>query len=384
MEILKIIGGNIRKLMDAKGVSMRTLARMIDVSHPTLSSYISGERAIDSGKLYKLAEYFNVDFDYFLKNTEESHNLMFRVISPATTFTENDKEKIMSKIDDYLRIVGANQLIAYIPQQYSFIKTAQNIKDIDKELIKRVADEQRRLFGIEDRIPENYYKLLEDHNINIFAFPHENAEMFGCSFFDDRYGSLIYVNTNEAISEERQLFSLIHEYAHLLFHRDQYLKSDSDFVYKSHKNDMKEKMADMFAGYFLMPPNLLYDAMKKDEFKTGDGKTSIMLMKKHFQVSYYALVVSLKNSGILKGDLLKTIFAHIYQQNYDRYEPLPMDRIEFFDKNRKILNIIKKMFANEDITLNKIVELFGISNREGRRLVGKWNDEFNTAAAEEF
>ena len=54
-------------------------------------------------------------------------------------------------------------------------------------------------------------------------------------------GSYIMINDSKDISEERKIFSLIHEYAHLLFHSNQYSNDQRNAFYVNGKSDMNEK-----------------------------------------------------------------------------------------------------------------------------------------------
>jgi transcriptional regulator with XRE-family HTH domain len=50
--------------MSKDNVSIEELSEVINVSLPTMKSYLSGEKAIDSHNMSILAKYFNVAFDY--------------------------------------------------------------------------------------------------------------------------------------------------------------------------------------------------------------------------------------------------------------------------------------------------------------------------------
>jgi transcriptional regulator with XRE-family HTH domain len=75
IKVEKVIGKNIKELMSKDNVSIEELSEVINVSLPTMKSYLSGEKAIDSHNMSILAKYFNVAFDYLfaLEHIEEEH-----------------------------------------------------------------------------------------------------------------------------------------------------------------------------------------------------------------------------------------------------------------------------------------------------------------------
>lgn len=75
MKVEKVIGKNIKELMNKNNVSIEAVSEVISVSAPTMESYLAGEKAIDSHNMSILAKYFNVAFDYLfaLEHIEEEH-----------------------------------------------------------------------------------------------------------------------------------------------------------------------------------------------------------------------------------------------------------------------------------------------------------------------
>lgn len=75
MKVEKVIGKNIKELMNKNNVSIEEVSEVISISVPTMKSYLSGEKAIDSHNMSILAKYFNVTFDYLftLEHIEEEH-----------------------------------------------------------------------------------------------------------------------------------------------------------------------------------------------------------------------------------------------------------------------------------------------------------------------
>ena len=60
MELVQIIGNNIRDLMTTRSVTITDLANYLNVSRQTLQNYLRGSNIIDSVKLVAVSDFFDV------------------------------------------------------------------------------------------------------------------------------------------------------------------------------------------------------------------------------------------------------------------------------------------------------------------------------------
>ena len=121
MNVNQVISSKIKGLMEKNQVSLRKLAEVIGVSHPTMSKYIENNQPLDSNKLLKIAQYFNKPFDYFFKDSNEEFNFMFRADKPDINISNIDIDRMNTAILSYLDILGQNQF-HYIPQKYTMLE----------------------------------------------------------------------------------------------------------------------------------------------------------------------------------------------------------------------------------------------------------------------
>ncbi len=365
MNISNIIGQNIKTLMEKENISLRRLSESIGITHPTLIKYVEGSQPIDSEKLMKIAMYFKKPFDYFFKEDNNSINFMFRADKPEKDIQNIDLDNLRNSIYSYLDILG-NLGYQYIPQKYTI-----NFND-DKRtifnLIAKIAYDQRRIANIENVIPDNYFDVIQNIGINVIAKDFKNDAYFGASSFSNDLGSYIIINDSEKIPEERKIFSLIHEYGHLLFHSEQYSNSQYNAFYVSGKSDMNEKIANKFAGYFLMPKNLV------DSYIESRKNIDPIEMKKYFKVSIQTLYVMLHEYGIISKEVYSDFWKQITIHGFKMEEPFPLEKIDIQEKNAKLVNKIKDLYFNEDISANKISEVLGIDTLETRKLLKEWRN----------
>ena len=227
MEIAKIIGKNIEIVIKENSMTIEECAKLIGVTRQTISKYISGESVIDSGKLFTLARHFNKSLQFFMSNNEDNMSFMFRAEDPKNNFSPKDRNFIndkFNKIFNILSLANLNKVI-FIPESYK-INVSKKLSEEDKAIIREIADKERRSFEISSLSIGEIYSALEQKNINIIALDYDNLDLDAISAYSNDKGAFIFINDSKEIPEERKLFSLMHEYAHLIFHRDMYLVSE--------------------------------------------------------------------------------------------------------------------------------------------------------------
>ncbi len=367
MNIAKIIGENIKYLIDKEKISLRKMGRIIGVTHPTLKNYIEGNQVIDSEKLMKIAHYFNESFDYFFKQDNADLKFLFRADKPKDNIDELDVVFLKESINNYLSIVGRAQY-DFLPQKYSLDFTQSN-KEIFKA-VEKIAIEQRKLAGIEDVIPNNYYEVIQNTGVNVIVKDFKNDNYFGASSFVNNKESYILVNDSENISEERKIFSLIHEYAHLLFDSDQYTDKLSSELYESARGDVRERIANKFAGYFLMPRKMVKKYFEKY------GNKEYLKMKQYFKVSLQSLYYLLAEYKYISKKEHSNFWKKVNERNLKKEEPFPIEKIALENKNLKLMSELKNRYRKDEISANKISEVLGLKTIETRLMLRKWNREY--------
>jgi Zn-dependent peptidase ImmA (M78 family)/plasmid maintenance system antidote protein VapI len=368
MDIASIIGENIKRLKNERKISNRKLAEIIGVTHPTIGNYLEGKQIIDSEKLLAIANFFGVSFDYFFNKDHLEINLMFRADKPSEQMNDVDINQLKTKIEDYLKVVDLEG-INFVPQTYNLNVKGSKLTEKDDKNIEKVANEIRRLFGIENTIPENYYSVLEDFGIHVIASSFKNSNFFGASSYSEKYGSFILVNSNDDIPEERQLFSLFHELGHLLFNRNEYKSPKSNPLYAHGQSDLNEKIANKFAGYFLLPRDLVGDYIQ-----TKKEEIDVFEMKLYFKVSIQALYMALNNYSLISKEQYKAFWIKVNSRGWKKKEPAALDKKSIEYKNTRLIDSIKRLYLDEEISINRISEVIDLDIYDTRNLVKKWND----------
>ncbi len=367
MNISKIIGNNIERLMKKENISFRKMAEIIGVTHPTVKNYVEGNQVIDSEKLMKVAHYFEESFDYFFKEENTDLNFMFRVDKPKENVDRLDIVFLKESINNYISIIGSSQY-SFLPQKYS-LNLSRSKKELFK-IVEKIALKQRKLAGIEDVIPQNYYDVIQNTGVNVIVKDFKNDNYFGASSFVNNKESYILINNSDNIPEERKIFSLIHEYAHLLFDSDQYTNKLHSAFYKSTRSDIREQIANKFAGYFLLPRKMV------EEFLQKYGNKEYIKMKHYFQVSIQSLYYVLNEYKHITKNKYASFWKDIHNLNLKKRELHPIKKIALEDKNFKLIHRLKKLYFKEEIGANKISEVLGQKNIETRQMLRNWEKDY--------
>lgn len=136
------------------------------------------------------------------------------------------------------------------------------------------------------------------------------------------------------------------------------------------KHKVKEDIANEFAGLFLVPTKALKEFCK-EKFIEKVGFKDVMSLKKYFNVSAKCIIKRLLNEKVINEkeyeDLDNKIDSKV--SPYEEYEPIEKERnIE----NYKFINLIKKAFIDEKITVSKIAELLEIPVEKANKKAMEW------------
>lgn len=375
MNVAETIGNNIERLRKESNISQDQLAQIIRVSRPTVSSYLKGNQVIDSNKLYELAKFFNKPMDYFLSEQDDPIPLMFRADNPLENFGDELQSIVEHKVKEYCDILdGLGEKLAYVPMQYNLRVTSEiKLAQDDKEIIEDIASQQREALGIRDIIPNNLYKCFEDKGIRVLATDLPTTKIVAMSAYSENYGCFIVINDNQSISEERKLFSLVHEFGHLIFHRSEYKYGSESLKYGAGKKSINEQMADYFAGTLLIPRMLIKKYV--NSISKNPTLNEVLYLKKIFNVSAQAIIMALNNYNLITDIHKSVLFRVLFSKGYKDKEPLPMKQLK---KEEGLIEKLKLLLFKDHITENKIAEVLGEKITEVRKMINDWYNENDT------
>jgi len=351
----KIIGENIKNSIKEHGYKQDFIARKLNITRQTLNNYINGTTLVDIEKLIKLSELLKRDVDYFYKDSLEFSNYLFR---SDIEVEKNTKIKFEERIRKYIDIekLIRKKTIPYMLEIY--------LDKFSSKFIESIARKLRRFLniGLNDPIV-NPINLLENNGIKVVQFEYHNYEMSGFSAFNDKTGYCIYLNNKSTI--ERQFFTVIHELAHFIFNRNDY---DKELISKI--DEEKEKIANYFAGVFLVPGESLKNFCEENYFQKVDFK-EVCYIKKYFKVSAECIITRLYQEKKINEDEYMKLREEANKEVGKMGEREPLNK-KYFLNNFRFKSLVKNAYLENKISTSKVANLMGLSVIESNRLAESW------------
>lgn len=395
VDLAQKIGSNIRSIMEERSVTIVELAKALSISRQTLQNYLKGSSIIDSVKLVEIANYFHVSVDKLLDSGDTTSNLLFRTALNYNVAQESICEKVFDTINIYYNLSKSlGKPTAYFPEQYNLIINIDNQpSDINydcndyfssklkmtsalKKELQNIAYEQRSKLGLFDSNAIAAISALQNRGIHIFFVDFSTAQTFGLSYADEEKGCYIFVNTNSGITLERIIFTVFHEYAHIILHRPLYKRAFHKHEL-SDRSDFLDKMANRFAGYFLIPEEQL--AIYKSIFTNIRSFKQLVPIKQKFQVSLQTLIVAAGNYGYVTPSFVADFFKflsdnRLLTSELDSIADLPTVEQAFSSvTNERIRSVLQEGYFDNSVDCKTIMDLLWIDNADAHKLISEFN-----------
>ena len=287
----------LRELRDHADLSQSELAKLLDIHTSQLSRWEKGDRQPSLEQTMTLARALGVTLDYLL-NSELSVHFQFR----SKKTLEAEKKSVIDR-----SLVDAEMQIHYVDSAY---KLAEKLPqpfalkmDFFQQQLPTIAQQLRDTLKLNQRVTlEEFKQALAELNVHIFewALP---WELSGLSY-RNAY-AIIFIN--RVHSKERKLFTLAHEFAHVLFHLGRDHQNTVVSTIASNREPI-EKEANAFAAEFLMPAEALHKILKM----TGKNIKRMEVLDsvaQSFNVSRDAVFYRLVESGIFSWEEKKMYFC---------------------------------------------------------------------------
>ncbi len=363
MEARKI-GENIRRLRKERGMTIKELADAVGLKESTLSLIERGKRRLNIDTFLKIVDALGVSAKLLLS---EERNAVSKLFRTQHRFSKDEKEDLLfvealshdveEVMDKFSRLTNI-QLTPSTP----FYEKPSTLK------IREIAyAEREELLG--SRIKFDYYELaraLESkRKVLVFNIAFKSQSLSGISL-KNQY-RMIFVNEHHLAV--RKKFSLLHEYAHHLFHL-----RDNDFIAdRKSRRDPVEKEANLFASEFLIPSptlkQLIFNIIgKRKRLKHHEKEMLIKLISGLFDVSrdmtFYRLeqlgYVSFKNK---KDNELRSS-KKMVELEWKGYVENPLEQLSVIYVLASVY-----LFAVGEIRLPKFASLLRVSQQKALKII---------------
>jgi Zn-dependent peptidase ImmA (M78 family)/transcriptional regulator with XRE-family HTH domain len=252
------IGERIRRAREEGGVPRTRLAEALGVDDQVVLRLEDGTLEPFPGDYVLIAaRVLTKDFRSFisteLDEIEEETRRVYRALaepSPADLLAVR-RFMLMCTVEDDLEALLREERRS-LPPVYP---PPHLIKKRYIDQAVHAAQEERARLKLGNHPIGNVFELLRSQGCRVFRHTIENSALSGLTVMHPQAGVSILVNYDDDMY--RQLFSAAHEYAHVLFDRQQIQGTGCVVSYRFSKDELIEIRANRFASHFLLPPPAL-------------------------------------------------------------------------------------------------------------------------------
>lgn len=373
MNIQQRIAERLVQARNDAGMSASAVADAIGVVRQTYSKFEQALGVPSVTQLIMLCKIFDKPIGYFYEQDDGEFRFAMRADSPDLL-----DAKLRNELIEKLKNINAIEEAAdaNLPEDLPNSMPIFTAKAEDLRRVEDKAMEERFRLGIGNATcVGDIVAILEASDIRVIPFNREETDkgmVFGFSAFSNKYGTAIYVNVHDSISIERQIFSICHEYAHLIFHRDEY-----DGPAKSYKTNGKaispeEKVANHFAACFLVPES----ALRKQFVMQGGGwayEETVLRLKRIFRVSATCIIDRLSKCNLINQQNTRYLWATANRKGWKRHEPNPIR--EALNYKGRLTVLSRKAWEAGSASETFISELLELDRKALSNLLDEWYDE---------
>lgn len=378
MDIKALMGSRARVAREAAGMTQSAAAEQLGITRQTLARMEKGEVAADGVQLVEMAGLFDRPVTWFYDQRElDDTALAFRADQPAAV-DPGLKQRLLDRLAAIadLEVAAGQDAGPGLPPTEPLTRAGAR----ELEIVRAVAQEERGRLGVGDRAPvSDPVALLESIDVRVIPFevaPGEGDLLSGFSAFSAAIGAGIFVNVHPALSVEHQLFSVLHEYAHLIFHRGVYRGPGEAYRTRGKAASPEEKVANTFAGAFLVPSAALRQhAAPLDHV----SPTDVMRLKRMFRVSFTGMLTRLNQEGYVNRADNGRLWAICKARGWDKEEPSPL--LEGPAYGCRTQALARRAWERGEVSLAFLQEVLDKDRKEVQALVADWDKDARVDAA---
>ena len=378
----KIIGENLRRIREAKGLSQAQVADLAQISRVAYRNIENGTSIPKVSTLQNICSGVGVKLQDLVSPIRTLSKVRFRALNKM-----NSRDSILTEVSRWLENYNylENLLNDHIAYKLSDLaKKFSSIPPGDKRA-KSAAEAVRKELELGTREPiRDIAGLLESCGIKLYRFSLVSNGFFGLSVSEEDGGRAIIVNVWERISVERWIFSAAHELGHLLLHLSAYNTEESVEV------KAQEDEANIFASHFLMPEKAFVSEWAETYGLPFVDR--VLKVKRIFQVSYKSVLYRLMESvggGIwgkfqaaykLRTGKVLGIADEPEALSPDRFQQAPEvlrsqepDSLSpsYFVENR-LFRLVRNAVEQDQISMSRAAEILKVDLKSMREIISSW------------
>jgi Zn-dependent peptidase ImmA (M78 family)/transcriptional regulator with XRE-family HTH domain len=377
MDIKTLMGARARAARDAMGLTQSAAAEQLDIARQTLASMEQGKVPFDGVQLVAMASLYGRPVTYFYDLRESDGTaIAFRADNP-----QDVDPALKQRLLDRLSAIADLEIAAGLNINHGLPPTEPLSKAGQRELniVRSVAQEERGRLGVGDRAPvSDPVALLESIDVRVIPFelaPQDGNLLSGFSAFSESLGAGIFANTHPSLSIEHQIFCVLHEYAHLIFHRNVYREPGGSYRTRGKGASPEEKIANTFAGTFLVPDA----ALRQHAGPLGRiSPTDVIRLKRLFRVSFTGMLTRLYQEGYLNKADNGRLWSICKARGWDKDEPERLQEPPAYGRRTEAL--ARTAWEQGEASMSFLGEVLGRDRKAMRDLISDWEKDIQVDA----
>jgi len=373
---MKELAINLMRLRKLNGLTQQAAAEAAGISRVAYRNLEKGTAEPRRNTLDKLATTLNASvFDLMAPVPELINSLRYRANEKMSEQERAMGSQVVVRSANWLN--DFNELESLLNQQRT-----PKLEPIRKGTRPQTAAAKARRMLLDEKadcgcIPD-FCELLENSGIKLLLCDFQMSTLFGLSIDKADGGPAIAINTGSNISVERQIFSLAHELGHLMLHKNTYTGSKEPLTIE---DSGQEREADQFAASFLMPEKQFL--AEWNENRGLHWVDAVLKTKRHFKVSYQAVLHQLIDMGKAESPAIYKQFRADYAKRYEkelhwkeeppsfvREEPRHLDPLDLTED--RLGTLVRDALDQEQISIGRAAEILDVGIMEMRDRMKSW------------
>jgi Zn-dependent peptidase ImmA (M78 family)/DNA-binding XRE family transcriptional regulator len=289
------LGAELKRTRESRNLTQQQAADILNVARTTITAIENGDRRIKASELIQLARAYGRDVGDFIRKERpksEPFQPQFRSTYQAAASLKQIDPECINEFEDLCRSYYELEKITgnILTYNYPDVSRYTIVESRIDQMAENIALQERNRLGLGDAPISFLRELLErEVGLRIFYIKIAPAEFSAMYAYDTELGGCIAANILHPI--ERQRWSIAHEFAHFLAQR-----YEADLVGNEYKRlPSKERFADAFASYFLLPTGGLLRQIGNRPIR----RTDLFELSNYFGVSVEALTRRLESIEII-------------------------------------------------------------------------------------
>lgn len=350
----------IRWAIETRNISEDTIAKKLHKKIEDVAAWIEGKEKPTFKQAQKLAKILEIPFGYlYLKNPPEEKLPVpdFRTVKNKKPVSSNIKKLLLQLeqkqlfLEDFFRSEGYEPLdfIGKFNTDSNYKKIAEEIRnwlEIPSLPTKDILDQLLQKF-IENRIFVFRNSVLGTNNREKI-----DIEEIRGAVYVNKYAPIIYINEND--SKKAQIFTLIHEFVHILINQSEF----SDIQITS--SNRIEQFCNKVTAEVLLP---------EKEIRKLPNQIDLILLDKisnRYNISKLAALYKLLNTNKID----RYVFEELYGQVVEEYQQIELMQRKKKSRGGDFYKTYNKRYGNYFIKIVKYaIETNKITYREAQDIL---------------